>query len=322
MSRTKKVSLPLARGIADVDFSMMPIGPHTIIINDTIYMDDNLDASDDAFVLVDKGYVNSEPFHLMMSMAVLCREGSLTVNLDGREYLIEANDYLMIKPGTLFQYMSLSTDVTCRLAVYAIGMTGMTSPVQIPQTSTLAFVKLMVNTGNVILLHLDQEVSDIYVSLYRTQRSAFMYVDKDYLVDSISNFMSSVATLIASFLKKTPDSSKYEEELDRKKSIFHKFMAEVHKSVYNERGVSYYAEKLFMTPKYFSGIITEASGHNPTYWIKQTVILEAKALLSSGNYTIQQVSAKMNFANPSFFCKYFKSVENISPGEFVKSIRK
>lgn len=322
MSRTKKVISTIVQGIGDVDFSMMPVGPHTIIIRDTIYMDDNLDASDDGFILMDNRTSPEDPFHLMMSIAVLCREGSFTANLDGKEYIVKENDFLMIKPGTIFQGMTFSTDVTCRLAVYAISIGGMIGTSQIPQTSTMAFVKLVVNSGNVVLLHLDKEVSDIYVSLYRIQRSAFMYVEQEYLTDAITNFMSSIATIIASFLKKSPQGSLYEEQLDRKKALFHQFIAEIHGNVYSERGVSFYAEKFFMSSKYFSGVITEVSGHNPTHWIKQAVVLEAKALLSSGKYTIQQVSDKMNFANPSFFCKYFKSVEHMSPGEFAKSIRK
>ena len=43
------------------------------------------------------------------------------------------------------------------------------------------------------------------------------------------------------------------------------------------------------------------------------VILEAKALLKSRKYTIQQISNMLNFANQSFFGKYFKDKVGCSP---------
>ncbi|WP_423803401.1 helix-turn-helix domain-containing protein [Paraprevotella clara] len=48
------------------------------------------------------------------------------------------------------------------------------------------------------------------------------------------------------------------------------------------------------------------------------VILEAKALLKSRKYTIQQVADMLNFANQSFFGKYFKEKVGCSPSEYQK----
>ncbi|MDR1543003.1 MAG: helix-turn-helix domain-containing protein [Prevotellaceae bacterium] len=47
-------------------------------------------------------------------------------------------------------------------------------------------------------------------------------------------------------------------------------------------------------------------------------MLEAKALLKSTNMTIQQISDYLNFPSQSFFGKYFKRVEGISPREYKK----
>jgi AraC-like DNA-binding protein len=60
----------------------------------------------------------------------------------------------------------------------------------------------------------------------------------------------------------------------------------------------------------------ENSGLSASDWIENHVILEAKALLKSGNMTIQEISYELNFPSQSFFGKYFKRIVGISPSEY------
>lgn len=64
--------------------------------------------------------------------------------------------------------------------------------------------------------------------------------------------------------------------------------------------MTFYAEKLCLTPKYLSQVILEVSDRHATDWIRDYVILDAKALLKSGRYTVQQVGDLLNFSNASF----------------------
>lgn len=47
------------------------------------------------------------------------------------------------------------------------------------------------------------------------------------------------------------------------------------------------------------------------------VMLDAKALLKSGKYTVQQVSDMLNFPNQSFFGTYFKKESGVSPKAYM-----
>ncbi len=73
-----------------------------------------------------------------------------------------------------------------------------------------------------------------------------------------------------------------------------------------------------LTPKYLSQIVRKVSGR---FAATDTdyVILEAKALLKSRKYTIQQIADRLNFANQSFFGKYFKEKVGCSPSEYQKT---
>ena len=74
--------------------------------------------------------------------------------------------------------------------------------------------------------------------------------------------------------------------------------------------------KLCVTSKYLSQVVHKVSGRFAGDWITDFVILEAKALLKSRKYTVQQIADKLNFANQSFFGKYFKEKVGCSPTEY------
>lgn len=102
----------------------------------------------------------------------------------------------------------------------------------------------------------------------------------------------------------------------RKEELFGLFVRAVMDNYKQERSVGFYADKLCMTPKYLSLVSKEVSGKSAGNWIDEYVILEAKALLKSTNMTIQEVSDTLNFANQSFFGKYFKHHTGLSPKEY------
>lgn len=103
------------------------------------------------------------------------------------------------------------------------------------------------------------------------------------------------------------------QTLRRKDSLLYDFVQLVEAEFRNERSVAYYAKKLFISPKHLSATVKEASGRTASDWIDSYVIMEAKTLLRNTGMTIQEISQTLNFANQSFFGKYFKHITGLSP---------
>ncbi len=99
----------------------------------------------------------------------------------------------------------------------------------------------------------------------------------------------------------------------RKEELMAKFIIAVSESFRERREVSWYAERLCITPKHLSAVCKETSGRTAGEWIESYVTMEAKVLLKSTDMTIQEIAAKLNFANQSFFGKYFKHQTGLSP---------
>jgi YesN/AraC family two-component response regulator len=99
--------------------------------------------------------------------------------------------------------------------------------------------------------------------------------------------------------------------------IFQKYISEVRQNYIKERTIEFYASKLCVSPKYLGQMVMKASGRSALSWINDYIILEAKALLKSKRYNVQEVSFMLNFANPSFFGKFFKSKTGVTPREYM-----
>ncbi len=145
-------------------------------------------------------------------------------------------------------------------------------------------------------------------------------VDEVYIKSISRNIIASVIYQIFQFAaKRAPQDEIEERPLSRRANYVQEFMNLVHKHYSKERSVGFYADKLFISPKYLSLIIKEVTGRSAAEWIDECVILEAKNLLRYSGKNIQQVAYELNFSNQSSFGKYFKHLTGMSPSQFQKS---
>lgn len=112
---------------------------------------------------------------------------------------------------------------------------------------------------------------------------------------------------------------KNDRQRSRRSNYVKDFMSLVHQHHRQERSVAFYAGKLYITPKYLSLLIKEATGRSAADWIDEFVILEAKNLLRFSGKNVQQIAYELNFSNQSSFGKYFKHITGMSPTEYQRS---
>ena len=85
----------------------------------------------------------------------------------------------------------------------------------------------------------------------------------------------------------------------------------------DHRDVGFYAAKVCLTPKHFSTVIRQETGHTAAWWIHRQVVSEAKNLLTMRpDLNIQAVADQLGFADQATFSRYFHRETGISPTEF------
>lgn len=79
-----------------------------------------------------------------------------------------------------------------------------------------------------------------------------------------------------------------------------------------------YASLLYITPNHLNALCKELLGESAGELIRNRIVLEAKRLLVVKDYSIAEIAYELSFNDNSYFTKFFKKIEGITPEEFRK----
>ncbi len=101
----------------------------------------------------------------------------------------------------------------------------------------------------------------------------------------------------------------------RREELFHLFIEQLN-TFRGKHDLSFYAERMNISPQYLSRLVFETSGTAASDWINRAVIMQAKLLLRSSGLTIERITEELNFSTTPYFCRFFKREVGITPTEY------
>jgi AraC-like DNA-binding protein len=105
----------------------------------------------------------------------------------------------------------------------------------------------------------------------------------------------------------------------RNTHLFNSFYDLLINNYKQQHEIAWYAERLCLTPKYFSGVIRQITGKSAAQWINEMLILQAKRLLyTHRDMNIQQIAFELGFKGNANFCRFFKDQTGLRPSEYRK----
>ena len=147
----------------------------------------------------------------------------------------------------------------------------------------------------------------------------FEYISNDLQSDAKTDLITSLFTFFMSVIyestKHTLPSEKPKTSMT-KHSLISRFGKLLRVHIREDHRVSYYADQLFVTPKYLTQVVKSTIGITPKDIIDRMLALESLQLLKHTNHTIQQISGQLGFPDQSYFGRFFKRMFNISPIQF------
>ena len=108
----------------------------------------------------------------------------------------------------------------------------------------------------------------------------------------------------------SPESKDIENQLCRR------FSALLQENYLLENRVGFYSEKLKINDNRLNQATKKILGRTPSELISDRLLLEAKRWLLHSNKSIKEIAYSLNFRHNAYFNRWFKKLENCSPGEF------
>lgn len=248
-----------------------------------------------------------QPNRLQEGRIAIITNGRARVLINLIEYIFRPNYISLIAPGSIIQIIETSQDFDAHMMAIEQNF--------LPVSGKEEFFAHFLQRKKNLLLPL--------TSTEQVQIENFITVMWDVLQEPVFR-KEVIQHLLAGLLYNIEYIAKNKGQsesspLTHQNDIFQRFISLVNTYSKTERNVSFYADKLCLTPRYLNTVIRQASQQTVMDWINQSIILEAKVLLKHSNRLVYQISDELNFPNPSFFSKFFKRMTGMTPQEYQKN---
>ena len=283
-------------------------------------VNDNL--SDDLFVAEmhyeTKMDVIEYPCRFHGYMAFFCIKGEFEVEINLKKFTIRKDSMFIYTPGNIVRVTNIDPreKESVHFVVVAISEDLMSS-------TRFDFSKLY-NESLRLLESPCVVINENERGLYRKYFDLIQEVSKmrmPNMRESVTALISSIFYLMGAMWTDRLTAAKKnggDEMSTRSKIVLEDFLLLVRDYHTKERSLSFYADKLYLTPKYLSKLIKSVSGKSAHEWIDSFVILEAKNLLKYSDMSIKSIVYELNFPNQTTFYRFFKTKTGMTPSEYRK----
>ena len=293
----------------NLTMATLPVSEHTVALDGEFMLADNFGLPVDRDAM--QGFTAStHPFKMSFTFILFCVSGSMRVRLNLREFSLRAGSVLVVTPGAIGECLAVGDD--CRIGIIAFTATRYFDGID--KGFSVMFSKYL--AGNSLIALSRDEMGEL-VAIYGAMHRKLAQPDFRFKREAMLGYMQVLFCCGYQWMLKYREGNAPAGHKPRQQQLFERFLDLVQRHYAGHRSVSFYAGKMCVTPKYLSAVVRQASGRFAGDWIRERVVLEAKALLRTRRYTVQQVSDMLGFANASFFAKYFKAATGVTPRKYL-----
>lgn len=240
-------------------------------------------------------------------LLLLITKGHLRVKIAYEDSMFDKGDLLVIQPSKPFSIESFSNDLE-GISIYIKG-DGMLGTMG---SHSLIFSLDILDTWSKSKYTLKSDLFEFILNIFNR-------ILKEHN-NSNSNMSIVNAYVITLFLElkgiHTQDAGKNLAAID----ITRKYKIEVFKTINTSLAISEYANKLSVTTNHLNKAIKTITGMSATQLLSKIKITEAKYLLFRADISVAEVATQVGFDDQSYFSRFFKKQEGISPIDFRKKI--
>jgi len=161
-------------------------------------------------------------------------------------------------------------------------------------------------------LFLDQEHQERVFMILRQMEILYQ---QDQSLDLIRLYLITLLGEIRHFIEKIPRSI-----LSANDTLVLRFRKLITTQIQNIHSVKEYADLLGVSPNHLNKSIKSATGKTASEIISESLLMEAKALLSLPRLSVSEIAFTLGIDDISYFSRFFKKHSGISPSDYRKRI--
>lgn len=241
---------------------------------------------------------------------VLCSRGTLNFTYDGRPFVLGAQNAMIIPVQRLIEDLSPSPDIEAR-SIYT-------------KISYLEYCTPKNNYGIKGSLSLYQNpVMQLNEEQFHRLDADFRYIEYRYNQDD-HRFQDDVMycctqiMFLDFFDFRAAEKDDYSDVVpEQTASLITRFMALLNEGSYvKHREVTWYADKLFVTPKYLSEVCKNVSGRGANYWINRFATIHIRHLLRDRQLSFTEIADMFEFSSQAYFSRFVQKNLGATPSAF------
>jgi len=302
-------SLTLAAGFNDLFFVRMETGEQEEYL---IRFERDLMAGKDICCLTGEvktfPKVLCRPFRMSYVGLIVCEKGSFCFDVDKKNFTARAGETVFLSEGNDFCIGELSDDLRVSMLFYRV------DPIrEILGSSVVAMYLYTTLTPEPCYVWTSGEEEDLahYISLLGRHRKGPQ--------NPFDNHECKLLLLALTYRLCSIYSRRIIEEKNvagHKIDTFIKLIRLIEKYYMQERGVAFYADKLYLSPKYLSALSKSVCGYTVQELVFRAIIRKSIFWLKNTNKSVQEISDDLNFPNASFFGTFFKKQTGLAPSHY------
>jgi len=238
----------------------------------------------------------------------ICTKGRARFKVNVQEVIMEPNNVITILPGFIIEPIEKSPDFFMETLFFSFDFIS-----DLPLSSSFNSMEKI--EQNPCLYVSEEEVNNLLnfhafiVGQYNRREHQYRQEIAKYLLFAL------IAEIGALYSKAEKSSLR----LTRAEKLTSRFFVLLRRHHITQRNIDFYADELYLTPKYLTTIIKKITGKSILNWIHETDIAAIKVMLKSSDKTIGQISDELNFSDTSVLCRFFKKHTGMTPKEYRES---
>ena len=257
-----------------------------------------------------KDFSFNHPFSFDGIVFIVCTEGNAKTKIAFEEYKIEKNSVITVLSNQIIEGMEHTKDFFSQLLILS---PDFFSGLPLPKDYDI-YKEIIQNP----VLKISKEETQHLLKYYALIIDTFNDKKHLFLEQVVTALIFSLLLEISALYLEQNDKVK-EKNSSRNEKITEQFFSLLKEHYKERRTASFYADKMFITPKYLSSVLKKVTGRPVSVWIEDAITIRAKILLKSTELTVLQISEELNFPNPSYFGRFFKKKTGVTPRDYRES---